>query len=541
MDTIDLWANPWPIDFGICQIPPPTKFSAQYLHKLASYAKSKGTLGWPYLRYDVWKRFATTRLHLNEEQIQMYFDAFLLLVSTKRSLPDRIQWYKQYASAKVKSERDGLLDQRLVPTQQFVLFLYVQQSTKVSLKSKLVAGDEWKQSSPPFGQDSKSSSEATEEMIHFRFVHDNLQEILQLLVEPDSVSDGSSALADQEIRMAGVEALEFLISGCSTDRSVKPLRELVSLQSQSSQCGYSKITQKFALLKLSNWIQSHLKPNPYGLSATRINSKVTERLFGQTEGASGKGRTASNRTIAPKKFRVTTFAAVRKLTVIQGEESLSDATVQVYRCRNAFLYLLAPLKHASIDNCRQVIIVLGAVEGVVSVTKCVQCTIIAICGNVHISDCSQCTFHVSCLARPILLARNEHLVLAPYHTHYPTLGEHVEKAGLTTTYNCWNNPIEFGLGTDEDTPPVYRLMPPSSFSPFVVPVTMDGPLKENPCPLPKEYRDAADKRDAIFKSWHKTVNDAHLDEDKKEKLQTFVEGQFQDWLTQTGNAMQLLT
>ena len=55
---------------------------------------------------------------------------------------------------------DGLLDQRLVPTQQFVLFLYVQQSTKVSLKSKLVAGDEWKQSSPPFGQDSKSSSEA---------------------------------------------------------------------------------------------------------------------------------------------------------------------------------------------------------------------------------------------------------------------------------------------------------------------------------------------------------------------------------------------
>eukprot|EP00118_Oscarella_pearsei_P011723 m.80637 g.80637 ORF g.80637 m.80637 type:complete len:551 (+) comp36204_c0_seq22:20-1672(+) len=543
--SVELWVNPLPLDFGICQIPLPVEISWQSLQELAATAKSKAKSGWPNMSYRLWHRFATSKLHLTEEQVLMYFEAFLLLLSDDHTRAKRIQWYSEYASASSKSDRDALLQARSVPTQQFMLFLYIQQSTKVSLKTKLMAGDEWKQSFSGYDSSSPLSGNLrqsnVEEGAHLRFVCDHIQEIVQLLVEPNSYS---SALADQEINNAGIEALEFLL--CSQiDGTVKRLRELVMIWSESPRCGYSKIKQTFSLVKLCDWLQSHLGLNPHGVSAVVASGKCMERLASQTEGSGGKGRLISNRTATPKEFHVVVFAGVSKLTVVKGEDDLMGAAIRIHRCRCAYLYLLSPLRHARIDACQQTTILLGAVEGVVYVTKCVRCTIIALCGNVHISDCNECTFHVSSLARPILLARNERLVLAPYHTHYPTLAQHIEKAGLVTTQDCWRKPIESSeseeFSSEDEIAPAYLLMLPSDFCPFITPVTMDGPLKENPCPLPKAYREALAKRRQSYKSWQKMIKEVGLNADQKQKLQTYVEGQFEEWLRKTGNEMQLLT
>jgi hypothetical protein len=43
-----------------------------------------------------------------------------------------------------------------------------------------------------------------------------------------------------------------------------------------------------------------------------------------------------------------------------------------------------------------------------------------------------------------------------------------------------------------------------------------------------------------LESWYQTVQEAELDTNQKQQLQSVVEAQFQEWLMSTGNDVQLL-
>ena len=61
------------------------------------------------------------------------------------------------------------------------------------------------------------------------------------------------------------------------------------------------------------------------------------------------------------------------------------------------------------------------------------------------SGCSDCSFHLCTPTKPVILPGNEKLVLAPYHTYYPTLEEHLRGPwGIPIEPNLWNDPLVLG-------------------------------------------------------------------------------------------------
>ena len=61
------------------------------------------------------------------------------------------------------------------------------------------------------------------------------------------------------------------------------------------------------------------------------------------------------------------------------------------------------------------------------------------------SGCSDCTFNLCTPTRPVILPGNEKLVLAPYHTFYPSLEEHLQGPwGIPIEPNLWNDPLVLG-------------------------------------------------------------------------------------------------
>lgn len=61
------------------------------------------------------------------------------------------------------------------------------------------------------------------------------------------------------------------------------------------------------------------------------------------------------------------------------------------------------------------------------------------------SGCSDCTFNLCTPTRPVILPGNEKLVLAPYHTYYPSLEEHLQGPwGIPIEPNLWNDPLVLG-------------------------------------------------------------------------------------------------
>jgi TBCC domain-containing protein 1 len=169
------------------------------------------------------------------------------------------------------------------------------------------------------------------------------------------------------------------------------------------------------------------------------------------------------------------LAHVKKLTVIKGEDELMGARIHIQACREAFVYLLAPLRHVSIDHCQNCTFVLGAVEGIVNLIHCTQCTVIAMCGQLQTRESALCVFHLCTPCKPVFLSGNDNLRLAPYHTFYPSLDQHMARAGLTPGLNKWDSPIV--TEESEEESPVYQLLPPDELYPFTVPYRMPGHLK----------------------------------------------------------------
>lgn len=63
----------------------------------------------------------------------------------------------------------------------------------------------------------------------------------------------------------------------------------------------------------------------------------------------------------------------------------------------------------------------------------------------RLSGCSDCSFHLCTPTKPVILPGNEKLVLAPYHTYYPTLEEHLRGPwGIPIEPNLWNDPLVLG-------------------------------------------------------------------------------------------------
>lgn len=517
--TVHLWANPGPLECGsIChhdrQLGTAGRFSVHQLKKLLVYARSKGKHAYPWLSYSVWSHIAKNKLHLSEELAWLYFETFDVISDISPS--ERLKLLDMMNKCSSKEELDHLRKRVSVDTLKFLLFLFVQNAPRISLKAAMISGDEWP--SPESDRRHKSP-----EYAHLTFLKGHLSDLLQLVAETDA------APGEQVVGVEGAKALEFLVSASPDKKRVCPLTELAAQPSEAAASGFSKVSQTFALPSLESWLRVGLSLSPFGPQALKGGARDKKTPAFRSESI---GRLVSNSLTAPESCRCTLLHKINKQTLAKGDEGLAGSHMYIQNCRESIMYLLAPLKAVQVEKCSHCQLVLGAVETAVTVSNCDSVVIITACRRLHVSSSSLCTFHLLTSTRPVIFPPSHDLTFAPYNTHYPSLEKHMDQCGLRHSINCWDKPL--CLGTVEAESDVWRVMSPDVFRPIAIPFKLEGETQGNPSPLPKAYQDELAKRKERTREWYEVLREADLSEEQAKQLQTNVEARFQEWLVATG-------
>ncbi|XP_004834890.1 TBCC domain-containing protein 1 isoform X1 [Heterocephalus glaber] len=535
-----LWVKAEPFIVGALQIPPPSKFSLHYLKKIATYVRTRAIeRAYPRMYWSTWRHIACGKLQLAKDVAWLYFEIFDSL--SMRSPEERLEWSEILSNCISENEIEKQRNQVSVDTLQFLLFLYIQQLNRVSLRTSLI-GEEWpsprNRSQPPDpSEKSKCHHKNWNDYSHQAFVCDHLSDLLELLLDPEQLSASFHSTPSSSVSREAVVALSFLIEGTvSRAGRIYPLHELALWQPLHVDSGFSKISKTFSFYKLEAWLRAHLTGNPYGTSACFKSGKKLAWAH-QVEGTTKRAKIACNTHVAPGVHRMVVMSQVCKQTLAKSSDTLVGAHVRIHRCSESFIYLLSPLRSVTIEKCRNSTFVLGPVETVLHLHSCDSVKVIAVCHRLTISSTTSCIFHVLTPVRPLILSGNQSVTFAPFHTHYPMLEDHMARTGLATVPNYWDNPMV--ICRDNSDSNVFQLLPPCDFYVFIIPFEMEGDTTEIPGGLPPAYQKALNQREENIQIWQKTVKEAHLTKDQRKQFQVLVENKFYEWLVNTGHRQQL--
>lgn len=535
-----LWVKAEPFIVGALQVPPPSKFSLHYLRKIATYVRTRATEGaYPRLSWSTWRHIACGKLQLAKELAWLYFEIFDNL--SVRTPEERLEWSEILSSCTTAEAVEKQRSQLSVDTLQFLLFLYIQQLNKISLRTSLI-GEEWPSSrsrpqSPSLTERASCHSKNWNDYSHQAFVCDHLSDLLELLLDPGQLSASFHSTHSSVLSREAVLALSFLIEGTvSRTRKVYPLHELALWQPLHADCGFSKVSKTFSLYKLEAWLRASLTTNPFGPSACLKSGKKLAWAH-QVEGTTKRAKIACNTHVSPPLHRLVVMSQVYKQTLAKSSDTLVGAHIRVHRCNESFIYLLSPLRSVTIEKCRNSTFVLGPVETALHLHDCENVEVIAVCHRLSISSTAGCTFHVLTPSRPLILSGNQRATFAPFHTHYPMLEEHMARTGLATVPNYWDNPMVVCRESSDTS--IFQLLPPCEFYVFTIPFEMEGDTAEIPGGLPAAYQKALAQREEKIQIWQKTVKEARLTKEQRKQFQVLVENKFYEWLINTGHRQQL--
>ncbi|XP_041350328.1 TBCC domain-containing protein 1-like isoform X2 [Gigantopelta aegis] len=543
--SVSLWVKAEPFSYGALPVTPHPRLNFSNIKKIVIYAKNKGETGFPLLSYSVWKHIACNKLHLTEDLAWMYFSSCHLFCDSVSPV-ERIEWDEKFVHAQSQAKADSLRLKLSVDTYKMVLYLYIQQLYRVSLRASLVAGDEWPtQSSVDLeGRSTPRGTKSMDDHSHLVFVQNHLSEMLELLAEPDSIPRISGSQPGN-LSLRAIEALSCLLDG-SIDKfkSLLPLQEIATMPVVHVHSGYSKVNKTFSVRIFQTWVKDYLTQNPFGVSACIASGVRLSWPFAGDDSKSDvvsstkRGKIATNANIVPKANtkgnKMIIMSQVGKQTVARSSGTLEMSCVKIHRCHYSFLYLLSPLRSVTIEKCRYTTVVLGPVETSIHFSNCENVTLIACSRNVMVSGCTLCTLHLMTPTRPLLLGGNDTVLLAPYHTHYPRLEEHMAKVGITAHLNVWDQPLCVGPDHRDDQP-IWELLPVQEFFTFNIPFEITGPTNSIPGGLPSRYQRAVTQRQKAIDRWQKMVKDAGLTRDQRKEFQSLVETRFHIWLAETGH------
>ncbi|XP_035629955.1 TBCC domain-containing protein 1 [Oncorhynchus keta] len=537
---VAVWPRMEPFLLGALQVAPPTKLSLHYLRKMAAYVRSREGC-FPMLGWLMWRHIACGKLQLPEDLAWLYFETFDLLAG--HPAEERLEWAENLSQCSSPRELDRQRSKLCVDTLQFLLFLYIQQLNRVSLRTSLI-GEEWpspRSRSPSSDREAKTSSQNKnwDDQAHLSFLQTHLCELLELLVEPGQLSGSGQAVKDSQVSLEALQGLSLLLEGSvSRGRNVHPIHKLLSRAPLQTQAGYSKLSRSFSLHPLLAWLRQALVPNPFGMS-TCLRSGKKLAWAQQVEGAMKRAKIARNTHTAPPGSKMVLMSQVFRQTLAKDSDKLAGANVKIHRCSDAFIYLLSPLRSVSLDKCRNSTVVLGPIETSIHIQSCENVKVVCVAGRLAIGSSSYCTIHALTPTRPLLLPGNTALTLGPFHTHYPSLEDHMASVGLAVVPNAWDQPFLVGVEGTIPDPGSYRLLPPAEFCPLVVPFRMEGDTCEVPGGLPSLYQKAHEEREKSVQDWQKMVKDAHLNKEQRRQFQALVEQKFHEWLLESGHRQEL--
>ncbi|CAL8341980.1 unnamed protein product [Boreogadus saida] len=551
--SVCIWPRMGPFLLGALQVAPPSKLGLHYLRKMALYVRTRDGC-FPILSWPMWRHIACGKLQLTEDLAWLYFETFDLL--TSRPPEERLGWAEALSQCSDSKQLEHQRSKLFVDTLKFLLFLYIQQLNRVSLRTSLI-GEEWpsprtRSPSPCSERESKNSSRNKnwDDHAHLSFVYSHLGDLLELLVEPGQLSSSGQAIRGSQVSLEAVQGLSLLLEGSANPvKAIHPVHKLLTKAPLQAQAGYSKLSRSFPLQQLLTCLRQNLTVNPFGITAC-VHSGKKLTWAQQVEGSMKRAKIVRNTHMAPAGSGMLLMSQVFQQTLAKDSDKLTGANIRIHRCSHAFIYLLSPLRSVSVDKCRNCTLVLGPVETSVHIHCCEDVRVVCVAGRVSIGASSRCTIHTLTPTRPLLLPGNTGITLGPFHTHYPNLEDHMGSAGLAVVPNLWDQPLLLGVdglvphsfsspsSTDSSTG-CYRLLPPAEFSALVVPFTMEGDTCEVPGGLPPVYQAALAQKEKRIRNMQRIVSDSQLNEEQQSQFQELVTQHFLDWLRDKGHIQEL--
>ncbi|XP_073002058.1 uncharacterized protein [Typha latifolia] len=293
--------------------------------------------------------------------------------------------------------------------------------------------------------------------------------------------------------------------------------------------------------------------SPQGASDSDVT--MADASTSNTKIQSSISSTGASAPSNPAYLRNQTFVeGFSKASVVKQASDIKGHSIKVLNCHDSVIYILAPLKYATVYGCSDATIILGAIGKAVKVEHCERVQVITAAKRICIANCRECLFFLGVNHRPLIVGDNHKLQVAPFNTYYAKLGEHLTQVGVDSTINRWDQPFVLGMvdphdalshpaGISDSQAESATCLDPDLFTNFLIPSWFgtESPesTKYNPFPLPEIYWASQRKKHYILDEIQQTTRELQLDENRKRDLACALHVQFRDWLYASGNIRQL--
>ncbi|GAX26435.1 hypothetical protein FisN_37Hh015 [Fistulifera solaris] len=256
---------------------------------------------------------------------------------------------------------------------------------------------------------------------------------------------------------------------------------------------------------------------------------------------------------------------------LRGERT-HDVTIT--ECEHAHIYLLQPLEHATVSNCSNCTIVLGAVAGLLHVVNCDKLSITCAARKIIVRNGCDIQTYLFSPTPPLLVGDHRNCQFAPYNTYYDGFRDDLVTAGLAvlvdspmtdalqTASNKWKQPIELAKlevppipgspanaeALENTSMPTPVLLPASDFAVLYVPSRntddedycrfLSDVLYLSPFRLPVEYERRVLQRVERMKNVQAALKS--LGTEQRMQLEDELHQGFREWLVSSGNLRQVL-
>ncbi|KAG8367935.1 hypothetical protein BUALT_Bualt16G0124400 [Buddleja alternifolia] len=236
---------------------------------------------------------------------------------------------------------------------------------------------------------------------------------------------------------------------------------------------------------------------------------------------------------------------ISKSSYVKQASDLKATSVKVVNCHESVIYILAPLRYATVYGCSDATIVLGAVGKAIRVEHCERVHLITAAKRICIANCRECVFFLGVNQQPLIIGDNHKLQVAPYNTFYPQLEEHLNQVGIDPNINRWDEHMSLGVvdphdslshpaGVSDVQAESAARLDLDQYTYFVIPNWSEseqaGSTKNNPFPLPDAYLTSQQKNTKSLGEVKQILKEAQLEESRKREMSTALHGCFKDWL-----------
>lgn len=444
-----------------------------------------------------------------------------------------------------------------------ILFLYVQSYKRLlpkTHKDSAAVADVWPSTSAFDGYLSALSplqlvrsnsrrfvpSQADEEVHQLSYLQKHLSNILSLLA--DSVEgEGEES---QVLTLEKFEHLEFLIYFGEKVSETLPLGQAAPFFANSDP---DMPAAPVPVSQVHDWLLENIAS-----AFERVCERVPPKENGQPNAsdqdvpmadASASSIKASTSARGPSFIE-----GISKSSYVKQASDLNGSSVKVVNCHDSVIYILAPLRFATIYGCSDATIVLGAVGKAVRVEHCERVQVIVAAKRICIANCRECVFYLGVNQQPLIVGDNHKLQVAPYNTFYSQLEEHMNQVGIQATINKWDEPLALGVvdphdslshpaGESDVQAESATRLDPELFTNFLIPNWFEGEssgsTKDNPFPLPDAYMASQHRNHKNLGEIKQILREIQLEESRKRDLSSALHVYFKDWLYASGSIRQL--